>query len=53
MDVYNSENLIGVKYFHPSVLREFGIERGKSGAKTPAMELSIRMERTDIYSGYL
>ena len=26
VDVYNSENLIGGKYFDPSVLREFGFE---------------------------
>jgi len=26
VDVYKSENLIGAKYFDPSVLREFGFE---------------------------
>jgi len=26
VDVYKSENLIGEKYFYPSVLREFGFE---------------------------
>ena len=53
VDVNKSEILIGGKYFDPSVLRQFGFERGKSVDKTPAMELSIRMERTDIYSGYV
>jgi len=53
VDVYKSENLIVGKYFDPSVLREFGFEHCKSVSKTPAMEQSIRLERTDIYSGYV
>jgi len=46
VDVYKLENLIG-----GTGIRIWRL--GKSVAKKTAIEQSIRMERTDIYSGYL